>query len=241
MLNKAKVRVYICPKKIILVHVIGHRQPKIVVQDCFDNNHDFLISVDVIKNWLLEKQLSVPVEVIFSSHYCRFLVLPWNEKIIEEKTRLNLAHALFQRYYAPEISQDYEFSLGSMSFLQPQLVSAISKLWLSPLVEAIAKTPCRLVSIQPSVAIVWNRFYSTIHTEWLLMIEQDRQIYLQQQHGYIQQIEIRPYQVGQIINAEKSLSLFGDIDTQNQENQPVLKLLIDVECEYNRYALCGVF
>ena len=253
LLNKARwhnerVRVYICPDSMTVIHLIGRWQIKIIEQSrLHTTGQDAVAGLQLLQSWLIERALSLPIEVIVSSHYCRFIVLPWNEQLLDEQARLNLAQALLSRQYSPEVAADYAFSLDKVHFGQPQLASALAKAWLGSLTSALAQTACQLVSVQPSVAIVWNRFYRELNTEWLVMIEQDRQVSIQQQHGYLQHLEVRPHQTGQALPLQHGLSLFNHQEqAQALEGISVLQLKSDTtlfmdDAEYARYALCGVF
>ena len=247
LLSKPRVRVYIHPEQISVAQLSGRIQPKI------DNYQVFSVSAntstqqpELLLTCLEQALSSLPkgsrLDLMIANHYCRFLVLPWHEAL-DQQGREQLSMALFQQHYAPEQASDYYFVWDECRFGQAQLATAIAKPLLQTLEQLILKQGHLLSNLQPSLGVVWNRFYRQLTQQTLIIQEYHRHYVIKQQQGYIQQVIVQPSSLP--LAMEQSVYFTDDAKNPVYHNEILrlkpYQLPSDCEDAYQAFTLCGVF
>jgi len=97
------------------------------------------------------------VNIELSSHFVRFVLVPWNESLRAERERLAVAERTFQTIYG-DGATSWDVRLSNDVYGAPALATAIDKSLLESLSRAVAALKLRLGSVQPHFMAAFNRF-----------------------------------------------------------------------------------
>lgn len=97
------------------------------------------------------------VNVELSSHFARFVLVPWNESLRAERERLAVAERSFHAVYG-DAATGWDVRLSNDVYGAPALATAVDKTLLEALSRTVAALKLRLGSVQPYFMAAFNRF-----------------------------------------------------------------------------------
>jgi len=114
-------------------------------------------SVDALASLLGRgRRRSSGLEVVISSHFVRYALAPWSEKLVGDAERLAFARLAFRDVYGSLVDQ-WEICLDDQPAGQPALACAIDRELLAALRGAVTGVGARLEAVTPALADCVNR------------------------------------------------------------------------------------
>jgi hypothetical protein len=114
-------------------------------------------SIDALVNLLgPDRSRSTELEVVMSSHFVRYALVPWSESLIRDAERLAFARVAFRDIYGPVVDR-WEVCLDDQPAGQPVLACAMDRDLLAGLRSAAAGVGGRLEAVIPALADCINR------------------------------------------------------------------------------------
>ncbi|GAB3251207.1 hypothetical protein [Chitinimonas naiadis] len=148
---------------------------------------DGIPQFDGLAGWLAERR-SRRLSVRLSSAWVRFVVLPWQSELVDEKLALAMAQSLFGEQYG-EASAGWQIALSPLQPFQARIASAIDERWYTALHGLAQQHNYKLVSVQPLLAAIYNRLADKLPDDALLaIVEPRRLVLLQIESGQWQQL-----------------------------------------------------
>lgn len=191
-----KVRIVLCRDRLIVLHYLGGRQPRIYSKQVFPYTGQesgwppVLAMLDgVLKGRDWKK---TDATVILSNHFVRFLVLPWNEARLSRAEKMALVQHRFDEVYG-EASSTWEFRLSEGAFGSPSIACAIPQELMNQLKATFEATPVRLKFVQPYLMTAFNACRKRLDPEpsWFVLAERDNICIGLQQDGQWSSIRLR--------------------------------------------------
>ena len=132
-------------------------------------------ALDTLGGWVKALGLKrMPVRVVLSNHFVRYMVVPWTRGVAGRSERLGLARHLFRQNFG-EAAADWNVQLSSGRYGESALACAVDEGLLAGLRESFAPGKLKCSSVQPLLAFVFNRFRKQIGDDaYLLVVEPGR-------------------------------------------------------------------
>jgi hypothetical protein len=112
--------------------------------------------------------------LILSSHFIRYLVLPWSAQIITEAEEVEFARTRFIQVFG-QSARDWAIVMSPAPAGASRLCAAADEALIGALSAVVAGSGLRLRSVQPALMAQFNEWRSRIGTEgWLASAEQGR-------------------------------------------------------------------
>ncbi|PTQ90501.1 hypothetical protein [Agitococcus lubricus] len=251
LLTKPRVRIYLHPEQISVAQLRGWPQPTIIDYQVFSpSTHTSKQPTAELLLATLEQALShLPkgssIEMILANYYCRFVVVPWHDSL-DSQGREQLSKALFNQQYAPEQALDYQFMADNCRFGQTQLVVAIKSSLLTAIEQLAIVKGHAFKLLQPSLVVVWNRFYRQLTGQQTLAIEEYHRLYvIHQDQGHLQQVTVQPSSLPlaleQVVYFNRTASTTDTLSNNCLLRLKPYQLPNDCADPYHAFTLCGVF
>lgn len=251
LLTKPRVRIYLHPEQISVAQWQGWPQPTIIDYRVFSHStHTATQPTAELLLPTLEQALSpLPkgstIEMILANHYCRFVIVPWHDSL-DSQGRAQLSMALFNQQYAPEQADDYRLMADNCRFGQAQLVVAIKSSLLTAIEQSVNSKGHKLKLLQPSLVVVWNRFYRQLTGQQTLAIEEYHRFYvIHQDQGHLQQVTVQPsglpLALEQVVYFNRAASTTDTLSNNGLLGLKPYQLPNDCADPYHAFTLCGVF
>jgi hypothetical protein len=114
-------------------------------------------SVDALVNLLgPDRGRPAELEVVVSSHFVRYALVPWSEDLVRDVERVAFARIAFRDVYGPMVDR-WEVCLDEQPAGQPVLACAIDRELLAALGSAAAGIGGRISGVVPALADCINR------------------------------------------------------------------------------------
>lgn len=127
-------------------------------------------ALEALGGWVREQRMRrVPVRVLLSNHFVRYLVVPWSSGLSRRDERLGLARHLFRQTFG-EAAAGWSIQLASAGYGQAALASAVDDELLVALRAAFAQSKLECRNVQPLFAIAFNRFRAQIGDDACLTV-----------------------------------------------------------------------
>ena len=102
------------------------------------------------------RQRGASVEVVISSHFVRYVLVPWSENLVRDVDRLAFARLAFREVYGAPVD-GWEVCLDDQPAGQPAFASAIDRELLAAIQNAVAHVGASLEAVVPALADCINR------------------------------------------------------------------------------------
>jgi len=99
--------------------------------------------------------------LVLSSCFCRFQLLPWMEEVQSADERKAYGAIHFREVYGPA-ADVWEIMVSEEAPGLPSLACAVDRALLEALRSLAVEKACRLVSVQPALALAWNQWRSRL-------------------------------------------------------------------------------
>jgi hypothetical protein len=172
-----RVRIVLCPDRVITVHCKGGLRPHIVAKQVHrysGSEPGWQAALPVLQTALENPDWrNADATLIISNHFVRFLLLPWNDVSLNDAEKLSLLQHRFAEVYG-EASATWEMRLSEGTFGSPSLASAVDLRLLEQLKGIFNASPLRLKSIQPYLMTAFNVCRRELGKEaaWFVLAEQ---------------------------------------------------------------------
>lgn len=114
--------------------------------------------------------------LVLSSHFVRYLVLPWSAELVTEAEELEFGRTRFMQVFG-QVARDWTIVVSAAPAGAARLCAAVDQALIGALTGAIAASALRLVSVQPALMVQFNEWRRRIGAEgWLVIAEQGRLI-----------------------------------------------------------------
>ena len=112
--------------------------------------------------------------LIVSSHFVRYVVLPWSEELITEAEELEFARTRFLQVFG-QAARDWTIVMSPAPAGAGRLCAAVDAALIGALSAAAAGCGLRLRAVQPALMAQFNEWRGRIGAEgWLALAEQGR-------------------------------------------------------------------
>ncbi|HQT26326.1 MAG TPA: hypothetical protein PLK99_06985, partial [Burkholderiales bacterium] len=165
LLSRDRLRIALCPDRAIVVHFSRGKVVSKAVQP---------IEGDVVE--ALSGILSIPpakdATLILSSHFVKFMVVPWQDEALSEEEMLAMVRHRFSEIYG---EKEREIRLSEGKIGASSLASALDRDLLEGIKQAFAASGTRLRSVQPYLMTAFNASRSEIKEAscWFVVMEKD--------------------------------------------------------------------
>jgi len=102
------------------------------------------------------RQSGARVEVVISSHFVRYVLVPWSENLVRDADRLAFARLAFREVYGALVD-GWEVCLDDQPAGQPAFASAIDRELLAAIQNAVVHAGASLEAVVPALADCINR------------------------------------------------------------------------------------
>jgi hypothetical protein len=136
---------------------------------------NWLPAVEALRDALTHPNIdAADATVILSSHFVRYLLLPWNPGLVTVQEELAFARARFLQAFG-EAAQAWVLKLSPGRPGVPGIACALDRPLLEAVTALIAGSPLRLRSVQPSLMAVCNeRSKLPAGDAWIAIAESGR-------------------------------------------------------------------
>lgn len=111
------------------------------------------------------------LSVVLSNHFVRYQVLPWSPQIVTEQEETAVAGARFVQVYGPQ-ARGWAVAVNPARAGAARLAAAVDDELLGALGQLAQDSALRLISIQPALMTLANRWRRHIGSDaWLIVVE----------------------------------------------------------------------
>lgn len=140
--------------------------------------------------------------VVLSSHFVRYLLLPWNADLVTTQEELAFARARFVQAFG-DAAQSWVLKLSPARPGAPGVACALDRLLLETLTALIAGSPLHLRSVQPSLMAVCNERRKMLAGDaWIAIAESGRMLLGALRAGEWVSVRGRPLHGDSVVLAE---------------------------------------
>ena len=127
-------------------------------------------ALEALGGWVRELRVRhVPVRVLLSNHFVRYLVVPWTSGLSRRDERLGMARHLFRQTFG-DAATGWNIQLAGAGYGQAALACAVEDELLVALRAAFAQSKLECRSAQPLFALAFNRFRAQIGDDACLIV-----------------------------------------------------------------------
>lgn len=201
-----KLRVALYLDRIEVVRSSGGLRARILESQaipCDTEKHNPLwaAAVAALKQHLLALPSKHHVAVTLSNHFVHYALVPWSDALVNDEERLSLARICFEKTYG-DLARHWALRVSHAGYGQPCLASAADQALVDGIQNAFTGSHGRLVSLQPSLMTVLNRFRKKFKGEefMVLVVEPGRACLLRE--GARGLVEIKSLAIGAKLSEE---------------------------------------
>lgn len=195
-----KLQVTLCPDRMELVRSSGGLRSRILESqtipcDTRQNDPLWAAAVAALKQRLLTLPTKHHVTVTLSNHFVHYALVPWSDALVNDEERLSLARICFEKTYG-DLARHWAVRVSHAGYGQPCLASAVDQALVDGIQNAFTSSHSRLVSLQPSLMTVLNRFRKKFKGKdsMILVVEPGRACLLRE--GVRGLVEIKSLTIG---------------------------------------------
>lgn len=134
---------------------------------------------------------NMPMNVVLSSDFVRYIMLPVQQIAMSKAEKIAYAHAVFTEVYGVAANEwQIKYHLAAPD--QSTVAVAVDKLLLAALNQLAASHQLRLNSVQPYLMAAFNTLTRPI-SGYLALLENTKLLLVHLQKGICQQIQVTPY------------------------------------------------
>ena len=164
------------------------------------------------------------VTVVLSSHFVRYVLVPWSDVLSGEEEQLAFARHRFSRVYG-SAADGWALKVSDANPRQPRLASGVEQGLIDALNEAMAPVGGRYRSLQPHLMASFNRWHAQLGVRpgWFVVAERGLLCLTLLQDGQWQ--SVRTIKVGADWQAELAGALDREqclVDSQTECHQVML-------------------
>ncbi|KVO61491.1 hypothetical protein [Burkholderia stagnalis] len=159
--------------------------------------HDLTSRLAALDAWLDSHPVRGAIDWIIGIDYVRYLLLPWNPRLVSDAFCRSLTAALFAQHFAADAIPfaDHQLRFAPVSFGHPRLAALIGNDVIGELTAFSKRRKYRIRQIAPALSVAWNRLFPQVKlgAGVLALIEGPRLLRVASNHGHITAFSIQPY------------------------------------------------
>lgn len=194
---RERVRIAVSPHAVALVRFSRGLRPRVVdrkSKPCPETRgQGWAGAVEVLRDLLVHPNVGKgDATVILSSHFVRYIVLPWSGEIITEAEELEFARTRFIQVFG-QAARDWTIAMSPAPAGASRLCAAVDQALIVAASGAVAACGLRLLSVQPALMAQFNEWRSRIGADgWLAIAEQGRLLVAWISDGQWRSVRVRP-------------------------------------------------
>jgi hypothetical protein len=160
-------------------------------------------AVEVLRDLLVHPNVSKgDATLILSSHFVRYVVLPWSGELITEAEELEFVRTRFIQVFG-QSARDWTILMSPAPAGASRLCAAVDRALIVEAISAMAASALRLASVQPALMALFNEWRRCIGEDgWLVIAEQGRLLVTWISGGQWRSVRARPLNGEAVVLAE---------------------------------------
>jgi len=176
------VRVALCPDRVSFVQFGKGLQPRILeklILPCSDGQtgrNRWSAGVEAlaegVKRW---SKRHADATLILSNHFAQFELVPWDDRLLNDKEKLAYARHCFEKVYG-DATAAWALHLSLDKAGAPMVASAVEAALLDAVARAFDGSGLHLRSIQPNLMSAFNQWRHRFQgkTDWFVLVERGK-------------------------------------------------------------------
>jgi hypothetical protein len=198
------VRIALLPHQVAMVRIARGLTPRVI--DCKSipcpeplEAANWAAPVEALRELLAHPNVDKgDAALILSSHFTRYLVLPWSAELVTHAEQLEFARARFAQVYG-QVAHDWSIVMNPAPAGAGRLCAAVDQALVVALTNAVAASALRLASVQPALMALFNEWRRRIGDDaWLVIAEQGRLLLAWISGGAWRSVRVRPLNGAQV-------------------------------------------
>ena len=222
---RERVRIALSPHQVALVRFSRGLRPRIVDRKSLacpeaKGQGSWVDAVEVLRDLLVHPNFGkAETTLILSSHFVRYLVLPWSGELITEAEELEFARTRFIQVFG-QSARDWTIVRSPAPAGASRLCAAVDEALISAAIGAIAGSGLRLLSVQPALMAQFNEWRRRIGADgWLAIAERGRLLMAWISGGQWRSVRVRPLNdtsisLAQVLEQEQLLLSAGSANNK---------------------------
>jgi hypothetical protein len=153
------LRIALSPERVTLVRLGKGLRPRVTdkrVETCMPvEGETWQTAITALKK-LLDKQTGAVATVVLSSHFARYVTVPWSDDVSGDEELTALARHRYSQVYGT--AANWEVRVSAADYAAPMLASGMEQGLLGALQQSCAQAGVRLDSVQPALMAAFNRW-----------------------------------------------------------------------------------
>lgn len=219
-----RVRISLSPHQVALVRVSRGLRPRVVDRKsmlCPDarGQGNWADAVEVLRDLLVHPNVGKgDATLILSSHFVRYVVLPWSGELITGAEELEFARTRFIQVFG-QSARDWTIVMSPAPAGASRLCAAVDQALIVAATGAVAGAGLRLLSVQPALMAQFNEWRHRIGDDgWLATAEQGRLLMAWISGGQWRSVRVRPLNgasvsLAQVLEQEQLLLSAGSANS----------------------------
>ena len=222
---RERVRIALSPHEVALVRFSRGLRPRVVDRKSMPcpevkGQGNWAGAVDVLRDLLVHPNVGRgDATLVLSSHFVRYIVLPWSGELITGAEELEFARTRFIQVYG-QSARDWTIVMSPAPAGASRLCAAVDQALIGAATGAMAASALRLLSVQPALMVQFNEWRRRIGADgWLATAEQGRLLMAWISGGQWRSVRVRPLNgasvsLAQVLEQEKLLLSAGGADNK---------------------------
>ena len=215
-----RVRISVSPHQVALVRFSRGFRPRVVDRKSMPcpearGQGNWANAVEVLRDLLVHPNVGKgEATLILSSHFIRYVVLPWSGELITEAEELEFARTRFLQVFG-QSARDWAIVMSPAPAGASRLCAAVDRALIGAATGVVAGSGLRLLSVQPALMAQFNEWRSQIGADgWLATAEQGRLLIAWISGGQWRSVRVRPlngssFSLAQVLEQEQLLLSAG--------------------------------
>ena len=195
---RERVRIALSPHQVAMVRFsrgLGARVMDRKSMPCAEakGHENWAGAVEVLRDLLLHPNVGRgDATLILSSHFVRYVVLPWSGELVTEAEELEFARTRFLQVFG-QSARDWTIAMSPAPAGASRLCAAVDQALIGAATGAVAASGLRLLSVQPALMAQFNEWRRRIGADgWLVIAEQGRLLVAWLSAGQWRSVRVRP-------------------------------------------------
>ena len=222
---RERVRIAVSPYQVALVRFSPGFRPRVVDRKSMPcpeakGQGNWACAVEVLRDLLVHPNVGKgDATLILSSHFVRYVVLPWSGELITEAEELEFARTRFIQVFG-QSARDWTIVMSPAPAGARRLCAAVDQALIGAVTGAVAASGLRLLSVQPALMAQFNEWRRRIGADgWLATAEQGRLLMAWIAGGQWRSVRVRPLNgasvsLAQVLEQEQLLLSAGSANNK---------------------------
>jgi len=217
---RERVRIALSPHQVAMVRISPGLGPRVVDRKSMPcpearGQESWAGAVEVLRDLLVHPNLGKgDATLILSSHFVRYMVLPWSGELITAAEEAEFARTRFIQVFG-QSARDWTIVMSPAPAGASRLCAAVDQALIGAAAGAVAASGLRLLSVQPALMPQFNEWRRRIGADgWLAIAEQGRLLMAWISGGQWRSVRARPLNdvavsLAQVLEQEQILLSVG--------------------------------